>query len=33
MLIHRIFQINNRYLKHFVPIFVRGENDSEGVIE
>ena len=33
MLICRVFQINNCQLEYFVPIFVREQNGSEGVVD
>ena len=34
MLIYtRVFLINNCHLEYFVPIFVRGQNGSESVVE
>ena len=33
MLINRVFQIYKCHLEHFAPIFVCGQNGSEGVAE
>ena len=32
MLIYKVFLVDNWQLKHFAPIFVRGQNGSEGVV-
>ena len=33
MLIYKVIEINNCHLEHSAPIFVRGQNGSEGVVE